>query len=802
MALTWQNVNDPDLGKAASILEGAVSGFSNGFDGLAANLTGVRDRQRRDRSAAAMPALAGVMNGGDASSALAQIAGMMSTDDMTPELQQAMLGIGTTGLERDGMRVRTNVAASGEARNQTDFDRRISVENDMASLTPEAIRRREAALAGGDSISASGSLISSFEGYRDNAYNDNGTGFRAGYGSDTTTLANGDVVPITPNSVVNREDSDRDLKRRIETEFQPAVIDAIGAEAFDSMSNQQKAVLNSLTYNYGAGSWSTSLAGVRQAVLSGDARAVASEIASLGSHNDGINQGRRNEEAAIFAGSSSMADMIPEGSLIQPQDMIDIVQENYDAGEGASQDRDSNRDRDYTFSRLGITDGRTDRDDARNEELLAEQEATKTMNEEMILQAQSINNSVLNEGEFSEAVAGMDLTPEERTAIIAAGAAQRAEDPSRYAATSPGAYSDTMELALASAAGDVAVESSGNTVANALEAIGHVFGSEDAVDIAGEGTDPVARSKGVMTQIAAFRESGELPEGIEDGTIVGTVNQISADMEIDPRIVMSGVTSALSEGRSIWTAFPDGTLEIDEDKLREIMKVFQDPDTMRRFLEDQRQTAREQEDLVAMSDEQIALSEVIDIFGRRDGPEAEARVAEAQARYDEIERILTEMGEVRATTADKIYEKGNPVTTESELVSANSGDRRAAIVAGQEIAGPRGDTNVISPTDSVFSQVLSRGGREREIRLAIAPITAALSGDGGGPLTGGVGKFLDNFRENPEGQASNMIEREVKNDARLWLQSDAALNMFLENPELLAEAEADPVGFYERATAE
>lgn len=111
----------------------------------------------------------------------------------------------------------------------------------------------------------SADLIAQFEGYRDNPYWDVNA-YRAGFGSDTTTLPDGRVVPISQGMTVTREDSLRDLQRRINSEFRPSVMGAIGPEAYNALAPQQQAVLDSLAYNYGAGAWDKGLADVAAAV--------------------------------------------------------------------------------------------------------------------------------------------------------------------------------------------------------------------------------------------------------------------------------------------------------------------------------------------------------------------------------------------------------------------------------------------------------------------------------------------------------------------------------------------------------
>jgi len=143
------------------------------------------------------------------------------------------------------------------------------------------------------------SLIRSFEGFRETPYWDVNA-LRTGYGSDTVTLPDGSVQRVTDATRVTRADADRDLFRRVNSEFLPRAAAAVGP-SFSSLSGPQQAVLASITYNYGELPSS-----VASAVQSGDPSATAEAIRALGSHNDGINRGRRNQEADIFSGAAGL----------------------------------------------------------------------------------------------------------------------------------------------------------------------------------------------------------------------------------------------------------------------------------------------------------------------------------------------------------------------------------------------------------------------------------------------------------------------------------------------------------------
>lgn len=139
-------------------------------------------------------------------------------------------------------------------------------------------------------------LIRNFEGFKETPYWDVNA-LRTGYGSDTVTLADGTVQPVGKDTRVTREDADRDLARRVQTEFMPRAAKAVGEDIFAALPDNQKAALTSIAYNYG-----TLPSNVAKAVRSGDPANVASAIRALAKHNDGVNADRRNMEASVFLG--------------------------------------------------------------------------------------------------------------------------------------------------------------------------------------------------------------------------------------------------------------------------------------------------------------------------------------------------------------------------------------------------------------------------------------------------------------------------------------------------------------------
>lgn len=167
-----------------------------------------------------------------------------------------------------------------------------------APADPNAALGADAMAALGKTDDSALALIRSFEGFRETPYWDVNA-LRTGYGSDTVTLPDGTVQKVGDGTRVTRADADRDLHRRVNTEFSPIAARAVGAERWAAMTPGQKAALTSIAYNYGE------IPGrITAAVQSGDPQAGAAAIAALGSDNDGINRGRREKEAAIFAGGA------------------------------------------------------------------------------------------------------------------------------------------------------------------------------------------------------------------------------------------------------------------------------------------------------------------------------------------------------------------------------------------------------------------------------------------------------------------------------------------------------------------
>ena len=155
-------------------------------------------------------------------------------------------------------------------------------------------------------VEAAAALIRDKEDFRATPYYDVNA-FRAGFGSDTITLSDGTIQQVVQGMTVSVADANRDLMRRITTEFMPRAAAASGGR-FDSFTAQQQAALTSLAYNYG-----TIPDRVAEVMQSGGTIAeIAEAIRGLGSDGpfrpDGtpVNRQRRIEEAALFESTAGI----------------------------------------------------------------------------------------------------------------------------------------------------------------------------------------------------------------------------------------------------------------------------------------------------------------------------------------------------------------------------------------------------------------------------------------------------------------------------------------------------------------
>ena len=174
----------------------------------------------------------------------------------------------------------------------------------MGSSSPSPSKSTASPSTTGDATSQARQLIIEKEGFREMPYYDVNA-FRAGYGSDTYTTESGEVKRVVQGQRVSRADADRDIDRRISTEFMPRAKAGVGEDIWSTLPPQAKAALVSITYNYG----SLPNAVIKAAKSSGgNLEAIAKSVESLKTDDKGINANRRQYEANLIRNSRVQPD--------------------------------------------------------------------------------------------------------------------------------------------------------------------------------------------------------------------------------------------------------------------------------------------------------------------------------------------------------------------------------------------------------------------------------------------------------------------------------------------------------------
>lgn len=177
-----------------------------------------------------------------------------------------------------------------------------STSSSSTSFSSSSVSYSQIGAISGTALEQTAGLLRQFEGFRSNAYEDVNA-YRVGYGSDTVTRADGTIVKVTKNTVVTREDAERDLARRSQ-EFANVVKREISESAWNALPANAQAALTSYAYNYGSLSKTQSVIKAAQsAATTGNMNILADAIRNRQVDNDGLNARRRNQEADYIANS-------------------------------------------------------------------------------------------------------------------------------------------------------------------------------------------------------------------------------------------------------------------------------------------------------------------------------------------------------------------------------------------------------------------------------------------------------------------------------------------------------------------
>ncbi|HDL3867888.1 TPA: integrating conjugative element protein [Mannheimia haemolytica] len=155
----------------------------------------------------------------------------------------------------------------------------------------------------GSTMDQATGLLHNFEGFISKAQWDVNA-HRVGYGSDTITRADGTVVKVTKDTVITKEDAERDLARRTAI-FANNVRQELGDSHWNALPANAQAVLVSYAYNYGSLAKTKSvLDAARRSAQTGDMTALATAVRNRQVDNNGINARRRNQEADYILGKN------------------------------------------------------------------------------------------------------------------------------------------------------------------------------------------------------------------------------------------------------------------------------------------------------------------------------------------------------------------------------------------------------------------------------------------------------------------------------------------------------------------
>lgn len=236
------------------------------------------------------------------------------------------------------------------------------------------------AIASG-AVGGSADVLRKEEGFRATPYWDTNH-YRVGFGSDTVTYADGSVHKVKPGMRISREDAERDLKRRVETEFEPAARREVGDAAWNALSGNARAALVSVTYNYG-----NLPDKVAAAARTGNVDAIANAVAGLGSNKE-----RRQREAALIRGggepTTSDIDSNPAFSSLTYEDRVNLQKDAMSEATAAS-NAQAKAEKDAAAARqnelyMNLADGKAgqaDIDAGRQEGWLTDYDAFNKANE-------------------------------------------------------------------------------------------------------------------------------------------------------------------------------------------------------------------------------------------------------------------------------------------------------------------------------------------------------------------------------------------------------------------------------------
>jgi GH24 family phage-related lysozyme (muramidase) len=137
---------------------------------------------------------------------------------------------------------------------------------------------------------------------------------RIGYGSDTITKDDGTVLPVTKDTVISKEDAERDLKRRV-PDFMGAAKKQVGENIWNKLDPDSQGSLTSVAYNHGS-----LPSQIVAAAKSGNNTALATAVNNLGGTNGGARADRRAFEASLIDKNNVYAPVVSKQPAQPPSE--------------------------------------------------------------------------------------------------------------------------------------------------------------------------------------------------------------------------------------------------------------------------------------------------------------------------------------------------------------------------------------------------------------------------------------------------------------------------------------------------
>lgn len=164
-------------------------------------------------------------------------------------------------------------------------------------------------------VETASDLLRKFEGYISKPKWDVNA-YRLGYGSDTIELPNGTWRKVLKTDTTTKEYAEKDLKRRLTTEFIPRVKNQIGEPYWSNLPIPAQASLVSLAYNYGR----ITKQPIIKAAKSGDLNALSKAIVDSTYNDNPILRDRRKKEADFAKSVTTKKESEKAGEITTKED--------------------------------------------------------------------------------------------------------------------------------------------------------------------------------------------------------------------------------------------------------------------------------------------------------------------------------------------------------------------------------------------------------------------------------------------------------------------------------------------------